>query len=853
MAITIKQRRPAEGAGTSGPPTATRTVVSPLQPLLLAGVVLAAALFFALTLLPLFTAAGRAAMDLEERLAPPHVDVRKLFPPVPQRSTILAADHSSLATVYLENRKVVRLKNVSEAAQRAILAIEDYQFYEHGGVDIKAILRAAIANLQAGHITQGGSTITQQLVKNVTGKKADTFRRKLREAQIANAVEKVYTKKQILQRYLNEIYLGHGAYGVEAAAEAYFNEEAGELTLRQSAMIAGLIANPSVYDPIEHPAAALHRRNVILNRMEEIGWVGPRAAARTKRRPLGLAKNAGKPFQQHQPFWVQFVRKLIELDPNHQFRALGKTPKQRIHTLYVGGLHIYTTLRPDWQQAAVKAVQRRLPKSTDPQAGVATVQPGTGAVQVLVSGRHFAATRQDLVSGLPGCGTQGFCGRRQTGSAFKPFTLVAAFRQGIPPGKVYSSKSPVDLSEPCNGWKPFNAEGGGDLGYMDLYSATALSINVIFGQLARDTGPPNIRKAAMDLGIPGDSLPGGPEDCSITLGTGSVSPLDMATAYAAIDNNGEYCPYFAVSRITGPRGGLVYRHDAQKECHQAVDAGIAHQVTDMLRGVIQFGTGATNGQLYRPEAGKTGTNENYQDAWFVGYVPQETTAVWVGYPGNPRPMLGVEGVSEMFGGTIPTQIWHDVMSTVIKGMPPRDFPLPPPPKSGTVPSVVGQPEDAALKHLAKANFSGVVDARKASTEPEGTVIGQSPGGGATVPLGSLVHLTVSNGKAPKGNVPDVRGLSQADATSKLEAHGFDVTVVPATVHEKSQDGIVISQSPSPGTRVLDGATVVITVGHYEKPAPSPSPKPKPSPSPTPTRTPKPKPKPKPTHTKSPGG
>jgi membrane peptidoglycan carboxypeptidase len=504
----------------------------------------------------------------------------------------------------------------------------------------------------------------------------------------------------------------------------------------------------------------------------------------------------------------------------------------------VGGLNIYTTLRPDWQRAALQSVQRHLPRQTDPQAAVATVRPGTGAVQVLVSGRHFALTRQDLVSGLPGCGAQGYCGRRQTGSAFKPFTLVAAFREGIPPGKVYSSKSPVDLSGPCNGWKPFNAEGGGDLGYMDLYRATALSINVVFAQLARDVGPPDIREAAMDLGIPGNSLPPGAEDCSITLGTGSVSPLDMATAYAAIDNDGVYCPYYAVSRITGPGGRLIYKHDPKKQCHQAIDPAIAHQVTDMLRGVISGGTGSANGQLGRPEAGKTGTNEEFRDAWFVGYVPQETTAVWVGYPGTPRPMYGVEGVSEMFGGTIPTQIWHDTMSTIIQELVPRDFPAPPPPKLGTVPSVIGEMQQSALKELAKANFSGVVDSKRASTEPAGTVISQSPGGGATAPLGSLVHLTVSNGKAPKAKVPDVRGLSEDDATAKLEAHGFSVTVVPATVHDKGQDGIVISQSPDPETRVADGTTVAITVGHYEKPAPSPSPKPKPShkPKPKPTRT-----------------
>jgi len=577
----------------------------------------------------------------------------------------------------------------------------------------------------------------------------------------------------------------------------------------------------------------------VIQRMAQIGWISKDRAEAIEKMSLGLPKSAGKPFRTRQPFFVQFVRKLIELDPHHQFRALGSTPKQRVHTMYVGGLNIYTTLRTDWQQAALKAVRHYLPRGTDPQAALATVQPGTGAIQVLVSGRHYRKTHQDLVSGLPGCGS--YCGRRQTGSAFKPFTLAAAFREGIPPGKVYSSKSPVDLSVPCNGWKPFNAEGGGDMGFMDLYHATALSINVIFAQLARDVGPPNIRKAAMDLGIPGDTLPAGPEDCSITLGTGSVSPLDMATAYAALSANGKYCPYYAVQRITGPTRKLVYRYDPTKACHQAIDPSIAHQITDMLKGVIQYGTGATFGQLGRPEAGKTGTNENFQDAWFCGYVPQEATAVWVGYPGTPRPMYGVEGVPEMFGGTIPTEIWHDVMANVTRGMAPLDWAAPPPPKTGTVPSVIGQLQGKALKTLSSANFSGIVDGSRPSTQPAGTVIGQSPGGGAVLPLGTLVHLTLSNGKAPTAVVPEVVGLTSDAALAALQAHGLQGTVVPAPVHEQKQDGIVLQQSPASGQRVPDGTAVVITVGRFEQgPKPSPAPSTGPSPKPKPSHSPKPR-------------
>jgi membrane peptidoglycan carboxypeptidase len=345
MAITIKQKHPIPGRTGNGPPGGD--VAAPLQPLLLLGVMFLAGIFVALTLLPLFSAAGSAAKKLEDRLGPINVNVRKLFPQAPQRSIFLSSDNHHLATVYVENRKVVSIDQVSWVAKRAILAIEDYQFFQHGGIDLKAIVRAAIANLKAGHITQGGSTITQQLVKNETTHKADTFIRKYREAQIANAVERVYSKKQVLELYLNKIFLGNGTYGIEAAAEQYFSKRADQLDLTESAMIAGLIANPSIYDPVSHPGAALRRRNVVLSRMAEIGWIPEHKAAKAESSPLGVSKNAGEPLDQRQPFFVQFVRKLIEQDPNHEFyTALGKTPQERVDTLYAGGLHIYTTLDP---------------------------------------------------------------------------------------------------------------------------------------------------------------------------------------------------------------------------------------------------------------------------------------------------------------------------------------------------------------------------------------------------------------------------------------------------------------------------------------------------------------------------
>jgi penicillin-binding protein 1A len=359
-------------------------------------------------------------------------------------------------------------------------------------------------------------------------------------------------------------------------------------------------------------------------------------------------------------------------------------------------------------------------------------------------------------------------------------------------------------------------------------------------------GPPNIARAAEDMGIPGDTLPQGPADCSITLGTGSVSPLDMATAYATLANDGMYCPYYAVDRIVGPGGKSVYQHDPASQCHQVMSRDIALRVTDMLKGVVDHGTGV-RANIGRPQAGKTGTNEEFKDAWFCGYVPQLATAVWVGYPGVPRPMLGVEGWPEMFGGDVPAEEWHDVMSVLVRGMPPKDWPPPPPPPQGTVPDVVGKSQEEAIKILAKASFAPVVAGEIPSSLPVGTVASQSPGGGATVDLGSTVNLYVSNGQPPTARVPNVVGLPEQAARSVLSSNGFGVSITEVQVADPAQDGLVLQQAPSPGASVTVGSTVTLTVGRFTQPSPPPPsppptippptippPSPPPSPPPTPT-------------------
>jgi len=377
----------------------------------------------------------------------------------------------------------------------------------------------------------------------------------------------------------------------------------------------------------------------------------------------------------------------------------------------------------------------------------------------------------------------------------------------------------------------------------------------VFGRLAKDVGPPAIGRAAEDMGV---HLPRavGSADCSVTLGTFAASPLDMATGYATLAAGGLYCPYYGVEKIVGPAANhtfkTLYQHNPRQTCDQVVDKDIAYQVTDMLKGVIANGTGR-NAQLgdYRPEAGKTGTTDDYENAWFCGYVPQVATAVWMGYPGVPKPMENIEGFGGgMFGGDIPALMWHDVMTKYTAGLEKKDFPPPPPPETGTIPSVIGKSQDEALSILQEAHFAGVVDGSTHSTLPVGVIAEQIPGGGSTSELGALIHLKTSDGIPPVAPVPGVVGKPKPVAAAAIQAAGFSVAVNLVDTPNYSENGIVLDQSPNGGAKALLGSTVTIAVGHFVKASPQPPPTTPPPTQPPPTQppptTPPPSPEPSPT-------
>jgi penicillin-binding protein 1A len=589
------------------------------------------------------------------------------IPAQPERSTIYAADGSVLATVYRGfNRQPVPLKRIRPITRKAVLAVEDDRFYQHGPIDLRAIARAALANLSSGTVVQGGSTITQQLVKNTITGNADTLTRKVHEALDAMRVESTYSKDQILHMYLSQVFLGNSAYGIEAGSEYYFGRQAQDLTLSQSALLAGMIQAPADYDPTLHPKASKDRRNYVLGRMRTLGWIGKHDYQHAVHSGLGLSgrmrdlATAGP-----NSFVTQYIMSRFLSD-----LAFGKTVRQRSRMLFQGGLRIDTTIDPSMEAAAQRTIRHRMTGQGLPQSALVSIVPQSGAVRAMANGNWSYRTHRYNLATDPG-------GGRAAGSSFKAFTLAAALEEGISPNSVFDGSSPRTIPN-CGGgetWTVHNAEPGS--GSYPLWLATADSVNAVFAQLIDEVGPDRVAKVAHRMGITTPLVP----VCPLTLGTSPVSPFDMTSAYATIANGGVHCDPYVIQKVVDRSGQVVQR--AEPQCRRAIPADVAAEETAMLEGVIRSGTG-TAANIGRPAAGKTGTGDNYQDAWFVGFVPQLATGVWVGYAQAEIPMPNVPGYGEGFGGVLAAPIWHDFMLAATRGMPPRSFPPPPIPFGGSV-------------------------------------------------------------------------------------------------------------------------------------------------------------------------
>ena len=572
-----------------------------------------------------------------------------------------------------ENRKPVALAAVPPVVVQAILDVEDENFYEHDGFDLKSTARAVFTNADAGSIRQGGSTITQQLVKKTLLNDERSVDRKVKEAVLATRLEKELTKDQILERYLNLVYFGNGAYGVGAAAETYFNIPLAQVSPGQAALLAGLIRNPLANDPFRNPEQAKARRATALSQMVGNGHLSQEEADRLKEEALPAAPN--KP-QERQSYFLEAMKQRLLDDPR-----LGETPPDRYDSLFRGGLQIYSTFDPKAQQLAEEATRDGVPPPgrSNPMGAVSalvSLDPAGGAVRAVVGGPGFSEQNKFDIA------TQGY---RQPGSTFKLFTLLAALEAG------YGPNSTVDGSGPClvnegrsrrnrrtviNQDNVINNAGDGiGGGTMSMAAATSGSVNCAFERMAATIGFNKVVDMAKRLGVglnpryPVEEVP------TMPIGVEEATPLEMASAYAAVANDGVYHPPTFIDRIEDRTGKVLFR--GMVEGKKVMSQTVARTAADIQTGV--FNGTATCCRLAggRPAAGKTGTTDESKNTWFAGYTPINTTVVWVGVPRGNVSMRGLGGRGAVYGATFAAPIWKKFMDAYLAGAPAPGFQLPP--------------------------------------------------------------------------------------------------------------------------------------------------------------------------------
>jgi penicillin-binding protein 1A len=598
-------------------------------------------------------AAGAGALVIVARSPSliPGCDPASAHPlPTGSNSRVYAADGSWLGAVpTAHNREPVPLERMSRWLPKATVAIEDRRFWHHGPLDYPGIARAALADLRAGRVVQGGSTITQQLVRDrYFGRKPMTLHRKLQEACLAVDVARSASRRRILAAYLNLVFYGHHAFGVEAAARTYFSRPARDLLLPQAALLAGLPQAPSLYDPLRRPGATLRRRNEVLLALRRAGEISAARYRIAVASPLGLRPSHRYLRVRAATFFDAVLRDLI-----HRYGA----PRAR-H----GGLHVDTTLDPRLQRLAARAIAGWLHRRSDPAAALVAIDPQSGAIRAMAAAAPgHPRLRFNLAAQS----------RRQAGSAFKVFTLTTAVEQGIPLSSVWSGPASLTIaSRRClNANGPWMVHNYADesTGTMSLLAAIAHSVNTIFAQVVMRVGPNHVVAMAHRMGIRSPLKP----VCSITLGPEGVSPLEMTDAFGTLASGGIRHDAQVLRRVSSADGAVLAR--LRTRGRRVLARRVAHRVTYALTGVIRGGTG-TAADPGRPAAGKTGTAESFKDAWFCGFVPQLVTCVWVGYPRAEIPMANIDGFAQVVGGSIPARIWHDFMVPAMRGVPVRPLP-----------------------------------------------------------------------------------------------------------------------------------------------------------------------------------
>lgn len=712
--------------------------------------------------------------------------------PLAQQSRILDADGKLIANPYDENRIIVPLTKISKNMQNAQIAIEDSRFYEHGGLDVRGFSRAMLSNLQGGDV-QGASTLTQQFVKITLQENAlrrgdkdaaraavdKNYARKIQELKYALNVEENFTKPQILEGYLNLVYYGDQAYGVEAAALNYFGVTAAKLNLGQAALMAGIVQQPTAYNPVLNAKAAQARRNLVLDRMQALGFASAKDVTAAKK--VDVAKMIKKKpakgvcHRSSQPYFCAYVLEYLQKSP--QMAVLGKTPAERLKTINQGGLTIRTTLKGSFQKTAQAELVKAVPINNKQNlaGAVSIIEPGTGKILAMAQATDFAKYQTNLnVDEEYGGGPNGY----QIGSTAKTFALVEALERGMPlnssitipytsPDKpaVFKPSQMTDKCGTLDEWKVRNdvPVSGGP---MTLREGVTKSVNPFFAALTVKLGACSVRDTMVKMGLHrADGKAIAESIAGIALGAGESTPMSVANAYATLAANGKHCEPMPITSITTPDKKEVKVPGPQ--CKQVISKDVAAGVNDLLQSVVRDGTVRSLWDSNaRPAAGKTGTTEKHNQIWFAGFTPQVSTTVWVG---NLKPAsksgelytlagkcFGTYGcVPRVYGSTVSAPVWSKIMKSVTKGMPVKQFAEPSADirngKTTALPNVIGRSVDSARARLADAGFTSYVAGQINSGLDAGLVAYTDPAGSALP--GARIGLYVSTGQFFQATAP----------------------------------------------------------------------------------------------------
>ncbi len=776
--------------------------------------------------------------DVSESLICDPDDYDLNFPALGSLSEVYTVDGVLLGKITERNSQPVSIDEIPDIVQWAVVSAEDGDFYDHEGIDFSSILSAAIDNARYEG-TRGGSTITQQIIKKNVLTDEVTLDRKICEAVIAAELERIYTKDEILEFYLNSQFFGENAYGVTAAGQEYFGKNLDDLSIAEAAAITVPIRNPSFYKIRRHTDRVLDRRNSVIKQMEKNGFITEEESLAAQAEPLSPIEHQS--FEEVDPRILIEAKERLLADPSF---GLGDTYTERKQALFGcaandteceggGGLTITVTVNYEQQQEANRMLRSWFFDPEGPTGAIAMIENDTGAIRVISSGLDYGT---DFEAGER---TYDLAveGRRQAGSAFKAIALVSALENGsqfgwpITLGSYWDQTSPqrIDCGFPCspqgNIWTVSNAGGGGS-GIITLEQATYTSKNTVYAQVSLAVGPEQIVDTAHKIGIESPLSP----VLSIALGTQPVTPLEMASAYSTVANVGEKVDSYLIQSIVDGDGNVLYEHESTRT--RVLDEALTAAVINTLEKVPRSGGTARRANIGRPQFGKTGTAQNFRDVWFVGAIPQYTTAIWVGHADAQIEMTDFyvyneredtnQYIARAYGGTVAGPVWHDFMTYITEDLPVAEWPEDPEGTSAffrvprtEVPDVSGQSEAKAKDLIFKAGLRVNIE-KIASVEPEGTFLGQSPGAGADVSQGSLVTVTYSSGIPPQ--LIDLRGLSLADVEAAItnfnDASGLELswTIENVPTDEPSALGRVIRTNPPAGSLVSPGQLVVIYIG-----------------------------------------